>query len=344
MFAVPFAFARAGFVVGAGYLIVFTLVFALVHRMYAEIVIGTPGKHRFVGYAEIYLGGAGRWASMCTTAIGLTLVLTVYMALASVFTPLIFPGISVGLAAYLFWAAGSVAILASLGRLANAEFVATGAIVFIVLYLFVLGLPSGAGVPIPLLETSDILLPYGIVLFALSGRAAISSLFEYARKASVPSSRMFRAISLGTGTPAILYLIFAFAVFWLSKGNVSPDALTGLRALPYSTLALLGALGLFALFTSYFLLGLEVRDILRFDFRFHRGVALLAVLATPAALYALGLRNFIELVGVVGGVFLAAESAMVALMHSQLKGWSVYTLLLILIFIGGALYELAGIV
>lgn len=344
MFAVPFVFSQAGFVAGVFYLIVFAFVFTIVHQMYAEIIQGTPGRHRFVGYAEIYLGRWGVWASMATTALGLMLVLTVYMALASTFIPLIAPALSGAKAAYLFWAAGSAAVVASLFRLAKADVLVTGVMVFIVLYLFVLGLPASANIEIPIFDRANLFLPYGVVLFSLAGRAAISSLFAYAKRTRTPTAQLFRAISLGTGIPAALYLLFAFAVLWLSGGEVTPDALTGLALLPRETLALLGVLGVVALFTSYFFLGLEVRDILRLDFRWREGAALLAVLIAPLLFYVMGLRNFIELVGIVGGVFLAGESAMVALMHSKMKGGTRYALFFILVFLGGALYELAGIV
>ena len=36
--------------------------------MYADIITATDGKHRFVGYAEIYLGFLGKWAALIPMA------------------------------------------------------------------------------------------------------------------------------------------------------------------------------------------------------------------------------------------------------------------------------------
>ncbi|MBI2506688.1 MAG: hypothetical protein HYW00_00930, partial [Candidatus Colwellbacteria bacterium] len=58
-------------------------------------------------------------------------------------------------------------------------------------------------------------------------------------------------------------------------------------------------------------------------------------------LYLVGFKNFIELVTIIGGVFLAIESIMVILMHHKLRGRRHRgELILIVVFILGALYEI----
>lgn len=340
MFALPYVFARAGVVTGLFYLAVFAGVFVAVHRMYAQIVIETNGKHRLVGCAKIYLGQWGFWVSLLTSGIGLLLILTAYLALASDFLRLILPGLSGSVGLYVFWFVSSFAVLLSLRRLAKLEFVATVAIGVIIFTLFVAGLLRGSEVSVPLVNPSLVLIPYGVVLFSLSGRAAISSLYMYYKRRKLDSSQIYRAVTWGTIAPAVLYVFFVLAVFLLSGNAVSPDALSGLAAsVPRALLVLTGLLGVFVLWTSYLFLGLEVKGVLHLDLGVKSWLSLLVVFFVPLALYLSGLSNFIQLIGIVGGVFLAMESVLVVLIYSRLKGWHALNTFLVIVFLAGILYQ-----
>lgn len=343
MFALPFVFARAGFASGLFYLILFAAVFIVVHRMYADIIEHTPGRHRLVGYANIYLKEPGFWVAVVTTGLGIVLALTAYIILAGKFVGLVVPQIGVSYTPYLFWVLGSLAIILSFRRLASLEFGITLAIGFIILVLFVMGFLREGVVDIPLFDVSNLFLPYGIVLFALSGRAAISSISDYYERNKLSKEKLHRSIVAGTVTPAIVYFVFALAVFWLSGGNVSPDALSGLTHLPVPVLALLSGLGIFALWTSYFFLGLEIKDIFRYDLKVPSPLAAFLVTVLPIGLYLVGFSNFIGLIGIAGGVFLAIESIVVISIYSRIRRWNALAILLVALFGVGALYALLQI-
>ncbi len=342
MFALPYLFNTAGILTGIFYLIASTFIFIAVHLRYGEVIEKTPGKHRFAGYAELYLGKRGFWAGAIVAGLGLTLVLTAYLALGPVFLRLLTPGFGDSLNLYLFWGVGATAILFSLNRLKNFEFLAVVAMLAIILALFGFGLAKGGDLSaLPAFNPAFIFLPYGAVLFALYGRPAISSLKDYFEENKLNSSSLRRAIILGTATPAVFYLLLVLGVAWLSPQGVSPDSLSGLLLAPSWMVMFIGILGIFAIWTSYFLLGLEVKNIFRYDFKMPSPLATFTAAAAPLALYLLGLRNFIGLVTVVGGVFLAAESVMVILMHHKLQGRPHKgELILIAIFILGGLYEI----
>lgn len=342
MFALPYLFHASGILTGIFYLVAATFIFTVVHLRYSEVISRTPGKHRFAGYAELYLGKGGFWAGAIIAGIGLSLVLTAYLALGPVFLRLLIPTISDSLNLYLFWGVGALAILISLNRLKNFEFFAVLGMLAIILTVFGFGLGERESLmPLPLFNPALIFLPYGAVLFALYGRPAISALKDYFEENHFPAANLRKAIILGTVIPAGFYLLLVLGVIWLSPVGPSPDALTGLISAPSWLTVLIGVLGMFAIWTSYFLLGMEVRDIFRYDFKIPFKAAVGLTLFLPLVLYLLGLRNFIELVTIVGGVFLALESIMVILMHHKLKGRSHKgELVLIAIFILGGLYEI----
>ncbi len=342
MFALPYLFNAAGIFTGVFYLIVAAFVFIVIHLRYSSVIEETSGEHRFPGYARIYLGERGFWLGAIVAGLGLTLVLTAYLALGPVFLRLLIPGLGGSLNLYLFWGVGALATVLSLNRLKNFEFLAVVAMLAIILVLFGFGLEEGGGATeLPLFNPALIFLPYGAVLFALYGRPAISSLKDYFKENNLAFRNLRKAIILGTAAPAAFYLLMVLGVLWLSPQGASPDSLSGLLLAPSWVVILMGVLGIFALWTSYFLLGLEVKNILRYDFKFPSFLATTTAVTAPLAFYLLGLRNFIELVTVIGGVFLAAESIMVILMHHKLRGRAHKgELILIAIFILGGLYEI----
>jgi len=338
IFALPYVFSEAGFLTGLFYLILFTAVFAVVHVMYAKVIEHTKGKHRFVGYADIYFKRFGFLSTTLTTAIGFTLTLVAYIALAGSFIGLVLPSFA-EFAPYIFWAGASLAVVYSLRRLAGLEFVLTLAMIFIIAVLFFAGILYGDGEALPQINTEKFFLPYGVVLFSLAGRAAISSIHDYYEANKLSKKRINQSIVFGTIAPALVYVLFVIAVIHLSGGSVTPDALTGLAGGPAFLLIMVSLLGIFALWTSYFFLAAEVRGIFRYDFKFKKILSTVSVVVLPILLYILGLRSFIGLVAIIGGVFLALDSIMAVSMYSKIKGWRAPAILIVLLFIVGAVFE-----
>lgn len=343
MFALPYVFSEAGFVTGFFYLALFTAVFGTVHLMYAEVILGTRGDHRFVGYTRIYLGEAIKLISVVTTLIGLLLTLAIYIILSVSFMKLIFPTVPAMAAAIIFWALGSMIIIFSLKKLAVLESIITPALIGIVLLLFIFGANAMKIISLPSVSNnlSKLFFPYGIVLFSLSGRAAISSVIDYYRKNKLDEKKIGKAIALGTMVPAAIYFIFAISVFWLSPNGVSPDGTSGLALIPPALLGLIGVLGFVAIWDSYFFLCLEAKDTFVYDFHLPSAVAVGLVLALPIALYFYGSQNLLGFMNVAGGIFLAIESVLVVLMRNHLKKIGTWGYFIIIVFIIGALYELA---
>lgn len=339
MFAMPYVFEQAGFWVGFAYLVLFAGLVTLVHHMYAVVVTETEGKHRFVGYARIYLGRFGFWTSTVTTGLGILLILTAYIILASSFLEVVFSE-PLGFYPYAFWAAGSMAVILSLRRLVRLEFLVVVFMGVIVGTLFGVGLTSGGGVGLGEYNPAFLFLPYGVVLFSLGGRAGISTLADYYVRNGIEKKRMHAAIITGSVFPAVLYVFFVLAVFSLSPEGVSEDALSGLSGISGTILTLVGILGLLALWTSYVLMGLEVRDIMRYDLKLPLLFALAVVIGVPLLLFTFGFGGLIEILGLAGGVFLALESMMVVLMYFKIRGWNFAGSLLCLVFAVGAFYEI----
>ena len=369
IFALPFVFEKAGILTGLFYLIIFGGVFVLIHLMYAEIILKTEGNHRFPGYARIYLGNFGLWATILTTVIGMVITLTIYLILSVSFFNLIkptnfnvfgFPGL------LFFWILGSAAIFLEIRRLAFLELLITGGIIVIILIIAGYGLNFLDKInTASIFNIQNIFLPYGAVLFALAGRTAIPAVINYFQKIKQPLAGVKTPIILGTLAPALTYLLFVFGILGLS-GAVSEDAVSGLIGhVPDLILTLIGIFGLISLWSSYIVIGLDVKNTLRYDLKFPKILAGLAVIFSPLILFLLGFQNFLGMIGLVGGVFIALEGIFIVLMwrksrktrlpaleaaglggqvkpepviFKKLNPLIVYAL--IMVFIGGIIYEI----
>ena len=369
VFALPFVFEKAGIVTGLFYFAIFSAVFILIHLMYAEVILKTKGEHRFPGYAKTYLGRWGFWLAILTAVLGMIFVLTVYLVLSASFFNLIKPaswGVPDVFSILFFWLLGSSAIFLGIRRIAFSEFLITGGIVLTVLIIFVCGASHfGKIISLPTLNLQYVFIPYGAILFSLMGRVAIPTIIGYFRKIKQPAIQAKKPIILGTLIPSFVYLAFVFGVLGLS-GVVSEDAVSGLIGhVPASILAIIGVFGLISIWSSYIVVGLDIKNTLRFDLKFTKILAGLVVVALPLILYFSGFQNFLGLVSVVGGIFIALEGVFIVLMwlksrktclpapetaglggqvkteqviFKKLHPLIVYAL--IIIFIGGIIYEI----
>lgn len=347
IFSLPYVVSRVGVFAGFFYLAAFTLVYFVIHIMYAKLVEKEGGRHQFFYLANLYLPQKiSRVVSFLILA-GLFFILTVYLILAPTFAGLIFgPLASSGLIAlFIFWFLSSVFIFAKLSFLDWAELAGTLSILAIVLIIFFMGLKEPFHAP--LLKSVGwplVFLPFGPLLFSLAGRPAISKMVEGHRQAKAEGRNfsLRKTIFWGTVIPALVYVLFVIGILRLNP-NVSPEALNSLSFLSPFFLALLGILGLLTLWTSYFVIGANIKDVLRLDLKKPAWFSSLAVLTFPLILYFSGFKNFLTVISFTGGVFLGLEGIFVIAMWRKAfpkNKWRGIALPLYLIFLAALIYEI----
>ena len=207
----------------------------------------------------------------------------------------------------------------------------------IVAFVFARSLPINVeriGSPV-----GDWFFPFGHVLFALAGWTAVYPLYEVSKK----RKNLIYPLLFGTGVSVVIYLFFVLGVT-SGASSITPDAISGLTDWPKWQIDLLAVLGLFAIWTSYGPIGLEIRNSFEKDLRVPRSVSFSAVLFVPLILIWLGFNNFLETVGLVGGVFLAFQYLLIVLVSRKvlaLKGFKrIVSDLVILIFALAIVYEI----
>ena len=345
VFALPYIFVRSGWLSGALYLVVLTMVVALVHVMFAEVILHSGKEYRFVGYIRNYLGNGAFRISLLTSLIGLLLTLTVYLVLGVSFLSLLYPEGGELEKAIVFWAMCSLLVLVRVRILAVLEFWITSAVLAIIAAVFFWGAANAEQVlSLPLINIEHLFLPFGPILFSLMGRTAVPSVINYFSAAKEPISAIKRTIIGGSVVPSLFYFAFVVGVVGISEA-VSADSVSGLvNSAPPLLLKAIGVLGTFTLFSTYIVLGIDVSKNLELDLKFPKILALSSVIALPLVFYVLGFKSFIGLVSLIGGVFIALEGAFIVLMWRKIAPQTgkrnALVFLLLAAFLLGALYEI----
>jgi tyrosine-specific transport protein len=310
MFGLPFVFQEAGWLLGIFYLVALSLALIFVHSLYFRTLEAEEGRSRLLGLAEENLGGGARSFAFLTIVGGLLLALLVYLILAGEFVSLLFPGAGAwGIA--IFWLAGSLPLLFSLKRLVASEIIGAVLMAAIILLIFLGGIGDvNARAAFPAADFSNFFLPFGVVLFSLAGWTAVEPVFAFTKRSGGKSA--LRPMAYGTLGAVLLYALFVVGVAG-SSAAITPDTISGLMGWPMWKIGLLALLGLFAIWTSYVPIALEILSALAIDLKWSRLVSTAFVFAVPPLLYIFGLRNFLDAVGLAGGVFLSLQYLLIVL-------------------------------
>jgi tyrosine-specific transport protein len=158
--------------------------------------------------------------------------------------------------------------------------------------------------------------------------------------------RYKRAIIWGTVIPGILYLIFAFVVMGITGQNTSMEAISGLVGTLGSKIVLLGSVfGFLATITSFFILGLSLRESYIYDFGFNKKWAWFITCFAPVVLFALGVQNFVLLITILGALIGLIECVVVILIHKKvIKRQNFLSYALICLFITGFICTVLNLV
>jgi len=336
IFALPYVFEAAGWLLGLVYMAVFSAVIVFSHYLYWRMLRAENEKIRLLGLVRKHLGEGVSRLGLAAVVLGLIFTLTAYLLLAAKFFGVIFPGSGEG-GLIIFWFLGSIFALARLKWFSGLEIAAAFFMAGIVFFLFFMR-ESAAAISFNVVRP-DLLLPIGPLLFSLAGWTALEPVFETEgeRERKRPLPMMF----LGTAIAAVVYIFFVLAV---ANGKVAPDTISGLSSWPLWKKEVLAVFGLFALWTSYIPILLEIKNEFQKDFHLPWNVSFLFAILLPLLLVIGGVNNFFSVISLVGGLFLALQYILILLTGARalrLKGFlRVFMVLALLIFILGIAGEL----
>ncbi|HEX9722214.1 MAG TPA: aromatic amino acid transport family protein [Candidatus Paceibacterota bacterium] len=320
IFGLPYVVSKSGILPGLVYFVALGGVVLLLHLMFGEIALRTQAKHRLIGYANIYLGDWAKTVVTFSTVVGVVGALLAYTIIAGDFLHLLLSSVvplSVPAFSLLFWAAASMFIVRGIQAIAKMELFMSIALFVVVGVIFLFAAPHVALDNFVLFDSSALFFPYGVVLFAFMGLAAVPEIAELFKtkkeKRSLDNLIVWSSVICGA-----LYVLFTLFVVGVSGSATSTDALSGLIPFLGEKVVLLGAIfGLIAIAASFLVLGNYLKNSLRYDYKMPYGWAVAFTVFTPIMLFLFGLREFIVVIGLVGAVIAALEGSVIALIFRK---------------------------
>lgn len=320
LFGVPFAISKSGVDIGLLYFIGIGLVLTLMHLMYGEVVLRTKEKHRLPGFVKLYLGEGWSWFTKISSTLGYYIALVAYMILGGKFvffllgpvlggTELIYQIVYfIVLGSLLFW---------GLKPIFKIESILTFSLIGLIVFLIVLAIPYFDIQRLPLSDSQYAFLPYGILLFALSGTPAIPELRDILKN---NLSKMKKVIILSTLFCIIITALFALSAVGIAGSFVHPDAISTFAEAMGPWILIIGSIiGFLAVTTSFLVVGMYLLDQFKYDFKFNHVTAFFWALVIPFLILLFVIKDFIIAMSIGGALFAATDSIMLAIIWRKTK-------------------------
>lgn len=321
VFGIPYAFAQAGFFVGLAELLVVGFLIVLLQLQYAEVTIQTPGHRRLSGLAERHLGKKWKpWVALVLFGVAWG-AMTAYIIVAGEFlftllgptiggTPFIY---SVG-----FFVLESIFLLWGLKKISGAEVYVVGILLILFGAIVAIGLPSVQPTNLLTADLTKMILPYGVLLFAMAGLGVIPEMHDiFGEKYE---NRLRSATITAMVIIMLVYVVFAFAVVGVTGAGTTDEAIRGLGEALGPTVSMLGSLlGIITLVSIYMIVGIGVKDTLKWDFKMNQWASWLITISVPIGLFLVGVREFITVISFSGAVFGALTAVVVILVYEKMR-------------------------
>lgn len=320
LFSLPYITSKVGIVTMLIYFLVLGAVVTIYSLFYGEISLRTKGLHRLPGYARKYLGPWAERLAFFSNSLGLSGALLAYLIvgggfLFSLFKPIL--GGSNFIYLLIFFSVGAILIYFGIKSIAQVELLLLIFFFGILVFVFVRGFSLVKPEHLFVFSPAYLFLPYGAVLFSLSGIALVPEVKEILSRNRAALKKL---ILLAIAISVITYLFFIYLILGITGPDVSVDAITGLKKfLSQGITSLALIFGFLSVFTSFLTLGLTLKKILWYDLKLKKDLAWALACFVPLILFIIGLNNFITVISLAGGVFLAIDAILITLVYLKAK-------------------------
>ena len=316
IFAIPYMVAKSGILICFFYFLVLGAILLFLHLFFGEIVLRTKAKHRLIGYAGKYLGKKAKILTTCSTFFGTTGALLIYIILAGHFLKIIFPSLSFVQASSIVWAILSFLVFFGIRSIARSQLFMNIMLFGVFLLIIFLSFPKIEPSNLILINSQNIFLPYGIILFSLIGLNAVPEIEKILLKKAKLKKVIFLSVIISVG----FYFLFGVIISGVTGQNTSPNAFQNLASVLGEKIIFLGALfGLFCVATSFLILTNYLKNTLILDYNFAFLPAFLLVCLIPLFLFLIGIKEFMWLIALVGTLMGLIEGTMICLIYRKAK-------------------------
>jgi amino acid permease len=297
---IPFVAAQSGFLTALLYIFLIGGILFFVNLYLGEIALRTKGDHQLIGYARKYLGKNWKHVMEFAVIFGVYAALIAYMLGVGKSLSFLFFG---NMNYELVFGVGFGLIMAGLLKggirsLKKFEKIGVLIILSLLVFIFVFFVGEVELANLSGINVNNLLLPFGVVLFALMSFHAIPEVKLVLKR----HEHLFKKVLItGVVVSVLFYVLFTFVVVGF-KGTQTPEV---------ATLALgsvFVVLGIFTMFTSYLANGNALRENFLFDERYKKNTSWVLASLVPIGIFVLtqltdffSFTRILSLGGVVAG-------------------------------------------
>ena len=300
IFGIPFVVSKIGFLPGIFYILILGALVLILNLIYGEIILRTQGDHQLTGYSEIYFGKIGKKIASLALFVGVYGALLAYLIKIGEFSSLIFGFGNPALFSLIFFIFALTAIFFGLRAVSFLESLIVVFIFGLIFLIAILGFKQIDLSNFSGFNLSYLFLPFGVILFALTGFSVIPEVEEILRD---NHKNLKKSIIIGSLIPIIVYVLFAIVVVGISGNSTSDDAILGLILFLPSWIVGLGALfGILCMTSSFLALGYVLKEVWHRDFKFSKTISVFLACFPSLILFLLGAKSFIKVLSITGAI------------------------------------------
>ncbi len=320
----PYAIAKVGFLPGLFLIILIGVSFIFLNLFLGEVILRTRGQHQLTGYAEKYLGPWGKKLMTFSMLVSIYGALSAYLIGIGTALQTIFKTGSATPYIILFFLFGFFIIYRGIKATGKTELLLVSFLIAVIIAIGLLSLDKINPANLSGYDLGKLLLPYGVVVFAFVGSAALPELQE---ELGNEKKKMKKAIIIGSVIPIMVYILFTIVMMGLVGLDqfelLEPNQRIATVALSIYSAPLFGlfanVLAVLTMATSFFALGLALLEMYQFDYGVSRNPALLLTFAFPLLVAVFKLTTFIAILGITGVFAGGLDGILVVLMYWKAK-------------------------
>lgn len=274
---IPYVIAQSGFLTGLIDLVVIGVFMIFINLVYTEVTLRTKKTHQISGYAQKYLGKKGFFIALFSLLFsGYTAMLAYMVGVGEILVS--FFGGSVFIWGILYAIVVFFLIHLGLETIEESETFFAFLIVILLAVFFIVLFGRIESVNLSEFSLSKIFMPYGVILFAYLGIAAIPEMRE---ELAGNEKSMFKCVLIGTLIPIIIYVLFAFLLVGVYGINVAAVSTISLVDLGKLFMILGNVFGILLMTTSFLAYGLALKELYTFDLNWPESFSTLVTAIVP---------------------------------------------------------------
>jgi len=316
IFSLPYAISKSGLFVGIIYLVLLGILVMSLNLMLGQVADETGENMQLVGLAKKYLGKTGEYLMTLLFYLMSFGVLVIYLIGEGEALSALFGGTKF-MWSMIFVALVSLLLFVGLRLVKIIDFVLSISILFIILIIIWISAPHVDYQNYVYTDLKNVFFPFGVILFAYSSITAIPEAHSLLKN---KSKDLKKSIVISSAIVITAYILFIVGVLGVTGANTSELATIALGQKVGPMIYLFGNLfAILAMGTGFLMTGLALKDSLMWDYKLSKVKSFLITIVVPLVLFALGIRQFIAVIDVVGGVVVSSQMLLALLIYWRAK-------------------------